>query len=65
MLGLPALIVWGERDRFAGVAMARRFHTELAGSELAVIDGAGHFVWDEQPERSAGLLVDFLRRRAG
>jgi haloalkane dehalogenase len=64
-LELPALIVWGERDRFAGVAMAHRFHAELAGSELAVIDGAGHFVWDDQPERGAGLLVDFLRRRAG
>lgn len=64
-LELPALIVWGEQDRFAGVAMAHRFHAELAGSELAVIDGAGHFVWDEQPQRTAELLVDFLRRRAG
>jgi haloalkane dehalogenase len=64
-LEVPALIVWGEDDRFAGVAMAHRFHEELAGSELAVFEGAGHFVWDDQPERATRALVDFLRRRVG
>jgi haloalkane dehalogenase len=62
-LGVPTLIVWGEHDRFAGVAMAHRFHEELAGSELAILDGAGHFVWDDEPERAARTLVDFLERR--
>ena len=62
---MPALIVWGEEDRFAGVAMAHRFHEELAGSELAVFEGAGHFVWDDQPERATRALVDFLQRRVG
>jgi haloalkane dehalogenase len=63
-LGVPTLIVWGEDDRFAGVGMAHRFNDELGGSELAVINGAGHFVWDDEPERATGVLVDFLRRRA-
>jgi haloalkane dehalogenase len=63
-LELPTLIVWGEDDRFAAVRMAQRFHEELPGSELAVLDGAGHFVWDDEPERAATTLVDFLRRRA-
>jgi haloalkane dehalogenase len=62
-LGLPALVVWGEQDRFAGVAMAHRFHDELAGSELLVLDGAGHFVWDDRPERTTAALLDFLERR--
>lgn len=62
-LDVPALILWGSEDRFAGPAMAHRFHEELAGSELTVLDGAGHFVWDDEPERTAGTLVDFLRRR--
>ena len=64
-LGVPALIVWGEEDRFAGVAMAHRFHEELPGSELAIFEDAGHFVWDDEPARAAGALVDFLKRRAG
>jgi haloalkane dehalogenase len=62
-LGVPALIVWGERDRFAGVRMAHRFHSELPDSELRIFDEAGHFVWEDVPEESTRLLVDFLRRR--
>jgi haloalkane dehalogenase len=61
-LGLPALVVWGSEDRFAGVRMAHRFHEELAGSQLVVIDGAGHFVWEDEPERSTDALLDFLSR---
>ena len=63
-LGVPALIVWGAEDRFASVRMAHRFHEELPDSELAIFDGAGHFVWDDEPERAPAALVDFLARRA-
>ena len=48
-LGLPALILWGEDDRFAGVEMAERFHEELPDSELVLFENAGHFVWDDRP----------------
>ena len=64
-LGVPTLIVWGGQDRFAGVKMAHRFHAELPGSELAVFADAGHFVWDDEPERATGALLDFLERRLG
>ena len=63
-LGVPALILWGAKDRFAGVRMAHRFHEELPGSELAILEEAGHFVWDDEPERASRALVDFLKRRA-
>jgi haloalkane dehalogenase len=64
-LGVPALVVWGAGDRFAGVKMAHRFHDEIAASELLVLDGAGHFVWEDEPAETASALVDFLARRAG
>jgi haloalkane dehalogenase len=64
-LGVPTLILWGEQDRFASVHMARRFHEEIPGSELHVFEGAGHFVWDDEPERANHTLVEFLERRAG
>src|SRR4051812_39296404 len=63
-LDVPALIVWGADDRFASARMARRFHDELPGSELVVIDGAGHFVWEEAPDAATGAVVDFVARRA-
>jgi haloalkane dehalogenase len=64
-LGLPTLILWGEQDRFASVRMAHRFHEEIPGSELEVFEGAGHFVWDDEPERANRALAGFLERRAG
>jgi haloalkane dehalogenase len=63
-LGVPTLIMWGEADRFASVRMANRFHQEIPGSELQVFQDAGHFVWEDEPERTCAALVDFLRRRA-
>ena len=62
-LGVPALIVWGGRDRFASVEMAHRFHRELHGSELAIFEEAGHFVWEDAAEEATRTLVDFLNRR--
>ncbi len=61
-LALPTLLLWGARDPFASVRMAERFHEEIPGSELHVIEQAGHFVWEDAPERSAEILVEFLGR---
>jgi haloalkane dehalogenase len=60
-LGAPALILWGENDAFAPVAAAHRFHRELPDSQLVTLD-AGHFVYEDQPERCAQEIVDFLDR---
>ena len=59
-LGVPALVVWGAQDNFASVRMAHRFHDELAGSHLEIVEDAGHFVWEDAPERTTRALVDFL-----
>lgn len=59
-LGLPALILWGAQDRFAGVSMGRRFHAELPDSQLVVLEDAGHFVWEDEPQRAAQAAVEFL-----
>ncbi len=60
-LGVPTLLVWGEEDEFAPVAGAHRFERELPDTELVVIDGARHFVWEDAPERCAEALTKFLR----
>jgi haloalkane dehalogenase len=61
-LGVPALLLWGERDEFAPLAGAHRFARELPDAELVVVEGAGHFVWDERPARCAAALTAFLGR---
>jgi haloalkane dehalogenase len=59
-LGVPTLILWGEDDPFAPRASAERFADEIPGSRLVVVEGAGHFVYDDAPERCAAELVSFL-----
>src|ERR687897_1522760 len=58
-LGVPARLLWGEDDEFAPVAGAHRFQRELPNTELVVVDGTGHFVWDEAPAECAEALTRF------
>ena len=59
-LGVPALLLWGEDDEFAPVAGAHRFDRELPDTELVVVDGARHFVWEDAPADCAAALTGFL-----
>jgi haloalkane dehalogenase len=61
-LDVPVLLIWGTNDEFAPIAGAHRFESELPNTELVAIEGAGHFVWDEQPEPCAAALTAFLAR---
>ena len=61
-VGAPALLLWGEDDPFAPIAGAHRFARELPDTELVVVDGAKHFVYDEEPERCSAAVVSFLER---
>jgi haloalkane dehalogenase len=54
------VILCGENDPFAPVAGAHRFKRELPDAKLVVIEDAGHFVYADQPERSAAEVTEFL-----
>ena len=60
MSGHEGIHLWGENDPFAPVAGARRLEHELPGSRLRVMEGAGHFVWDDAGEEAAQELERFL-----
>jgi pimeloyl-ACP methyl ester carboxylesterase len=62
-LGVPTLVLWGERDEFAPLSGANRFQREIPGARLEVVEGAGHFVYDQEPERCARAVVEFLSAR--
>jgi haloalkane dehalogenase len=61
-LGVPTLLLWGETDPFAFVSSARRFQRDIPGSELVQVEGAGHFVIEDEPERCAQEITRFLTR---
>ena len=45
---------------FARVAVAHRFAREIPNARLEILDGVGHFPFDEAPERAAAPVVAFL-----
>ncbi len=61
-LGVPTLLLWGEDDEFAPVAGAHRFAREIPHAELEVLEGVGHFVFDDAPQRAAASVAGFLGR---
>jgi haloalkane dehalogenase len=59
-LGVPALIVWGAKDEFAPVGGAHRFHKQIPGARLVVLDDAGHYVMEDDPGQVGAELASFL-----
>ncbi len=61
-LQTPTLLVWGRYDRIVPVTDAERLHKEIKGSQLAVIDDAGHMVQEEKPNEVASAIQKFLEQ---
>jgi haloalkane dehalogenase len=64
-LDVPTLLLWGENDQFAPLGGAYRFKKLIGDAELVVVEGAGHFVYADEPQRCAREIVEFLDRNAG
>jgi 3-oxoadipate enol-lactonase len=60
----PALIIVGAEDHGTPPEMARQIHASLRGSELVVIEQAGHLSNIEQPAAFNDALLGFLERVA-
>ncbi len=56
----PTLIIWGRDDRIVDVRTATRFQKDIAGSQLVVIDDAGHSVHMEKPDAVNRAIASFL-----
>jgi pimeloyl-ACP methyl ester carboxylesterase len=57
----PTLIVWGTGDRFVSPRYAAIFHERIAGSELVMIENAGHLVGLERPVPYAEAVLRWGR----
>lgn len=56
------LVVVGELDGMTGVSVAERFADVLPSCDVAVVTGAGHFPWVDQPEGFRNAVEGFLSR---
>jgi haloalkane dehalogenase len=59
-LDVPMLLLWGGRDQFAPVAGGYRFQKEIPSARLVVLEDAGHFLMEDEPERVADEIAKFL-----
>lgn len=59
-LAVPTLVLWGEHDEYAPLSGAYRFGKEIPGARLVIVEGAGHFVWEDDPPRCAREMLGFL-----
>lgn len=60
----PTLLVAGENDPVAPLAMAQQLNRQIAGSALEVIPSVAHWMMMEAPRRSADLLRTHLDKAA-
>ena len=58
----PVLILHGRQDRMVPIDRAEQLHAGIAGSDLVVLDGAGHQLQSERAEEVNRLVIDFVTR---
>ena len=61
-ISVPTLLLSGTQDTWSPVAQHQTIQQKIAGSELVVIDEAGHMAPVEQPENVAAALHSWLQR---
>ena len=59
-VAVPTLIIWGREDRVVDARTAARFQQDIAGSQLVIIDDAGHMVHEEKPDAVNHAIASFL-----
>ncbi|RZQ64011.1 alpha/beta hydrolase [Amycolatopsis suaedae] len=57
---VPALVLWGEQDRWLPVETGRRLAASIPGATFEAIAGAGHFLPEDAPGEVAARLREFL-----
>ena len=60
-LTLPALVVWGERDRVVAPRYAEQLRAALPDGRLLFLPGIGHVPMCEAPERVASAVLHLLQ----
>jgi pimeloyl-ACP methyl ester carboxylesterase len=58
----PTLLVWGDLDYTVSLSSAIQLKRRLRASELIVLPGGGHSVFEETPEESNRIMLEWLGR---
>ena len=61
---IPTLLVWGDRDCTVSLSSGNMLKRRLRGSELIVLRGGGHSVFEEIPEEANRIMLEWLDRHS-
>lgn len=61
-LTLPALLIWGRRDRIVPLAIGIKLNALIQGSKLILVDDCGHIPQEERPDVTLRAIAEFLSR---
>jgi pimeloyl-ACP methyl ester carboxylesterase len=64
-LDRPALVIWATEDAYLPTEQAERQQQSFPSARVELLEGHGHWVMIEDPERVASLVVPFLRDQLG
>ena len=59
---IPALVIWGMKDRALGPQLLERWHTALPRAQVCPLPESGHWPHEESPQETARLVSEFLER---
>jgi pimeloyl-ACP methyl ester carboxylesterase len=57
---VPTLILWGQQDHLIPLALAERFHQDIANSRVEIFAELGHVPQEENPQVTVNALKAFL-----
>lgn len=59
-VSVPTLLIWGEDDTTTPLSDGKRLHSLIPGSQLKILEKAGHFVHQERAEDVSALITTFV-----
>ncbi len=63
-LDIPALVIWGEHDRYLPASYAARQREAFPSADVHVLPASGHWPHADAPDTVERLLVEFVSRVA-
>lgn len=61
-VNVPTLVLWGDSDEIVSVDYGDAFCREIAGAQLSIIEGAGHYLPYDKPDEFTASVVEFATR---
>lgn len=60
---MPVAVVWGRNDPYIKLSYAYRLHEDIRNSLIEIVENAGHFVPEDQPERVSQIIDGFMEHQ--